>query len=225
MTRYLRAWEVGQDPNAIKYDLAIKIKTMRTAPGIRNRMILPHPVATNRRIGVICKEGSTLASQALAAGAIAVGEDSLFETIREGTIEFTAMICASTSAEALRRANLGRILGPKGIMPSVKTKTIVSDVIPLLEEMNSAEMYRERNGVVRFPVGQLWFSPEMLAENVKVAIQQVRTDCQALIGQSAVPKQLFEIVLSSTNGPGFSLNGSFKSTEPGISTHALSGPM
>lgn len=189
-------------------------------------MILPNPIASDRRIGVICRENSPLASQAIAAGAIAAGQESLFEMIREGTMQFTAMICHSGSEDALRRAtDLGRLLGPKGLMPSVKNKTITSDVVPLIKEMTQAELYREKMGVVRFPIGQLWFSPEMLGENIKAAVKRLREDCSTLQNQQSVSKQVFEIVLSTTHGPGFSLNGSFKSTDPSITPYALSGPM
>lgn len=223
--RCLRAYEVGQDPFIIKYDLAIKIKTLRTAPPVRNRLSLPHPVASNRRIGVICKEGSPLASQAIQAGAVAAGQETLFEMIREGSVDFTAVICHSASEDALRRADLGRILGPKGLMPSAKLKTITPDVITLVKEMTTAELYREKDGVVRFAIGQLWFSPDMLGDNIKSAVQRIREDCQALISQSAEPKQVFEVVLSSTNGPGFSLNGHFTSTDPDITPHDLMAQM
>lgn len=223
--RYLRAAEVGQDPFAVKYDLAIRLQTLRTAPPVRNRLQLPHPVTSNRRIGVICKEGTALASQAIQEGAFAAGEESVFDMVREGTVEFTAMICHQGSAEALKRADLGRLLGPKGLMPSAKTKTITTDIIPLLQEMTTAEQYREKMGVVRFPVGQLWFSPEMLSANIKAAIQSVRDDCQALLSQMASPKQVVEIVLSTSHGPGFSLNGSIKSTDPYVTTRVLSGSM
>lgn len=186
---------------------------------------MPNTVSSNRRIGVICKEGSPLAEQAVAAGAVVAGEESVFSAVRDGTIDFTAMICLNTYADSLKRANLGRILGPKGLMPTVNSKTITPDVLGLLKEMNTAEVYLEKKGVVRFPIGQLWFSPDMLSENVKAAVQQVRKDCQALVAQTVVPKQVFDVVLSTSNGPGFSLNGFFAPTQPGITVHALSGPM
>lgn len=210
----------------MKYDLAVRIKTLRRAPPVRNRLILPHPLASTRRIGVICKEGTPLAAQALEAGAIAAGQDSLFDMIREGTINFTAMICHTGSEDALRRAtDLGRILGPKGLMPSVKNKTIVSDVVALVREMTQAELYREKMGVVRFPIGQLWFSPDMLGENIKAAMKRIKEDCSTLQNEQSVPKQIFEVVLSSTHGPGFSLNGHFKPSDPNLTPYALSGPM
>lgn len=178
---------------------------------------------SDRRIGVICREGSALAIQAKAAGAVAVGEDSLFEIIRAGTIAFTSVICDQSSAEKLSKANLGRILGPKGIMPSVRQKTITTNVLGLLREMAGADNYREKDGVVRIAIGQLGFSPEMVAANVKAMVAKVKEDCQALEYQTS--KDLHEVVLSTTHGPGFSLNGGFLPTEQGAALSTLKGPM
>lgn len=221
---YIRAFEVGQDPASIKYDLAVKVKTMKSGPVIKSRIRLPHPVRSDRRIGVICKEGSALAIQARNAGAVAVGEDSMFEIIRAGSISFTSVICDQASADALaKQKDLGRILGPKGLMPSVRNKTITTNVLKLLQEMAGADMYRESLGVVRIAIGQLAFTPEMLADNVKAFVAQVKDDCVALAQQGS--KEVHEIVLGSTHGPGFSLNGGFNPTEPGITPTTLSSRM
>ncbi|KUI52747.1 54S ribosomal protein L1, mitochondrial [Cytospora mali] len=220
---YARAFEVGQNPLAVKYDLAVKLKTLKSGPVIKSRIRLPHPVKSDRRIGVICREGSALAIQARRAGAVAAGEESLFQIVREGTMDFTAMICDQGSADALAKANLGRLLGPKGLMPSVRTKTISNNVLGLLKEMAGADSYREKDGVVRLAVGQLGFSPEMLAANVKAFVGQIKDDCAALEDQ--VNKEVHEVVLSTTHGPGFSLNGGFNPTEEGITPAKLTGPM
>lgn len=221
--RYARAFEVGQNPLSVKYELAVKLKTLKSGPVIKSRIRLPHPVKTDRRIGVICREGSALAIQARNAGAVAVGEESLFQIIRDGTMDFTAMICDQGSAEKLAKANLGRLLGPKGLMPSVRTKTISNNVLGLLKEMAGADGYREKEGVVRLPIGQLGFTPEMLAANVKAFVGQVKNDCAALEDQ--VNKEVHEVVLSTTHGPGFSLNGGYNPTEEGITPAMLTGPM
>lgn len=221
--RYARAFEVGQNPQTTKYDLAVKLKTLKSGPVIKSRIRLPHPVRSDRRIGVICREGSALAIQAREAGAVAVGEDSLFQALRDGNLELTSLICDKGSADKLAKANMGRVLGPKGLMPSVRTKTITSNVLGLLKEMAGADNYREKDGVVRLSVGQLGFTPDMLAANVKAFVAQVKDDCSAL--DSQVNKEVHEIVMSSTHGPGFSLNGGFNPTEEGLTPAMLTSPM
>lgn len=221
---YVRAFEVGQDPAAVKYDLAIKVKTMKSGPVIKSRIRLPHPVRSDRRIGVICKENSALAIQARNAGAVACGEESLFEIIRAGSINFTSIICDQSSADVLaKQKDLGRILGPKGLMPNLRNKTITTNVLKLLQEMAGADLYRENRGVVRIAIGQLGFTPDMLASNVKAFVGQIKDDCIALAQQGS--KEVHEIVLGSTHGPGFSLNGGFNPTEPGVTPPMLATPM
>ncbi|KAL2277486.1 hypothetical protein FJTKL_15403 [Diaporthe vaccinii] len=221
--RYARAFEVGQNPQTTKYDLAVKLKTLKSGPVIKSRIRLPHPVKSDRRIGVVCREGSALAIQAREAGAVAVGEDSLFQALRDGTMELTSLICDRGSADKLAKANMGRVLGPKGLMPSVRQKTITSNVLGLLKEMAGADNYREKDGVIRLSVGQLGFTPDMLAANVKAFVSQIKDDCSTL--DSSFNKEVHEVVMSSTHGPGFSLNGGFNPTEEGLTPTMLTSAM
>lgn len=223
LNRYARAFEVGQNPQTTKYDLAVKLKTLKSGPVIKSRIRLPHPVKSDRRIGVVCREGSALAIQAREAGAVAVGEDSLFQALRDGTMELTSLICDRGSADKLAKANMGRVLGPKGLMPSVRQKTITSNVLGLLKEMAGADNYREKDGVIRLSVGQLGFTPDMLAANVKAFVSQIKDDCSTL--DSSFNKEVHEVVMSSTHGPGFSLNGGFNPTEEGLTPAMLTSAM
>ncbi|KAG7289162.1 hypothetical protein NEMBOFW57_005525 [Staphylotrichum longicolle] len=188
LNHYLRAYEVGRPPAVVKYEVAVKVRTNKSGPVIRNRIRLPFPVKTDTRIGVICSEDSPLMVEAQQLGAVAVGEESLFESIRQGNIPFNKLICHVDSQDALRKANLGKILGPKGLMPSQKTKTITSDLKATVQELIGADEYKERAGVNH-------------------------------------PKALDEVVLSSTNGPGFSLNGSFHPTDPALKPEHLQSVM
>lgn len=211
---YIRAIEVGRPPAVVKYDLAVKLRTGKGGPVVRNSIRLPFPVKTDTRIGVVCPEGSPIALEAQQLGAVAVGEESLFESIRAGNIPFNKLICHVDSQEALKKANLGKILGPKGLMPSAKTKTIATDLKATIQDLIGADEYRERNGVVRMAIGQLGFTPEMLSENVKAMMSMLKQDLNNLDDNH--PKALDEIVLSSTNGPGFSLDGTFSSKDANL---------
>lgn len=203
--------------------MAIKLKTNKSGPVIRNRIRLPHPVKTDVRIAVVCKEDSSVAASARTAGAVAVGEESLFEAIREDKINFTKLICHTDSQTKLNKAQLGRILGPKGLMPSIKTKTITSHVVPLMKELVGADDYRERDGAVRLAVGQLGFTPQMLADNVKAFVGQIKYDITQL--EDTITKEVHEVVLSTTNGPGFSLNGGFNPTDASLTPEHLKSVM
>lgn len=158
-------------------------------------------------------------------GAVAFGEESLFELIKSnpGKLPFNRLICHVDSEAALKKANLGRILGPKGLMPSLKTNTITKSVKTLMHEMVGAETYRERVGSIRMPIGNIQFSPKMLSENVKALVDTVKENISNM--EDKVKKDLVEVVLTSTTGPGFSLNGGFNPTDEKIQPEHLSTAM
>ncbi|KAL8414412.1 hypothetical protein RB594_005591 [Gaeumannomyces avenae] len=221
--RYIRAFEVGKPADNVAYDLAVKLTSLKRTAIIRNRIRLPHTLATNVKIAVICKPGSRASAEARMAGAAAVGEETIFEAVRDGSMDFNKLVCHVDSLPALTAANLGRILGPKGMMPSAKTGTVAKDVKSMMREMIGASDYREKEGVVRMPIGKLSFTPEMLADNVKAFIAQLKKDMSALEDQT--DKGIDEIVLSASHSPGFSLSGGFNPSDPTVTATALSTPM
>lgn len=223
--RYLRAAEVGRPPSSVTYELALKIRTPKNSPIIRNRIRLPYPIKSDTRIAVICKEGSGAMHDARTGGAVAFGEESLFELIKANPakLPFNRLICHVDSEPALKKANLGRLLGPKGLMPSLKTNTITRSVKTLMHEMVGAENYRERVGSIRMPIGNIQFSPKMLSENVKALVGAVKENISRM--EDKVKKDLVEVVLTSTTGPGFSLNGGFSPTDDKIQPEHLSTAM
>ncbi|KAF9877176.1 putative ribosomal protein L1p/L10e family protein [Colletotrichum karsti] len=219
--RYLRAFEVGKPPQAIKYEVHVHLKTPRNGSVVKSRIRLPNPVKSDVRVGVICEEGSPIAQQALQAGAVVAGRESIFEDIRNEKIVFNRLICHVDSEAALNKANLGRILGPKGLMPNRRMKTITDNVISGIRETMGADDYRERMGVIRLAIGQLGFTPKMLAANVKAFVGSIKND----IAQLDTYKEVHEVVLSSSQGPGFSLNGNFEPTDENVKPEHLSTAM
>ncbi|KAJ5536521.1 hypothetical protein N7513_009707 [Penicillium frequentans] len=218
--RYIRATEVGREPTLSKYEIHIRIRTKKDGPVIRNMIRFPHAVQTESRICVICPPGSKAATEALAAGAVLVGEAEVFEAVKAGRIEFERCLAHPDSLPALNKAGLGRILGPRGLMPSVKNGTVVEDVAGRVEMLRGGTVYRERDAVIRLPIGQLGFSPEQLRDNLRTTIDQVKKDAAKL--NDRISKEVYEVVLSSTHGPGFSLNGDF-ATDNSPPTSALTG--
>ncbi|PVH93724.1 ribosomal protein L1 [Periconia macrospinosa] len=219
---YIRAFEVGRDPTSVKYEMAVRLRTLKNGPVVRNRLRLPHPVKTDLKICVIAPPDSKGAQQARASGAVLVGEEDVFEKIREGKIEFDRCICHTSSIQKLNKSGVARVLGPKGLMPSVKMGTVVSDVGSMLRDMVGASEYRERQGVVRMAVGQLGFTPQQMQNNVKTFMDSIKRDTSLI--SERISKDIHEVVLSSTNGPGFTLNGEFRG-ENSIDPQLLSGPL
>ncbi|KAI5292038.1 mitochondrial 54S ribosomal protein mrpl1 [Ascosphaera acerosa] len=209
--RYIRAFEVGQDLDSVKYELHVRLKTRRNGAVLRNNINLPHPFQPQARIAVVCAPGSKAAAQAAAAGVAPrlIGEDALFAQIKAGAIAFDKCICHTASVPALGKAQVGRILGPRGLMPSAKLGTVTDNIAAAVQSMRVGSAYRERNGVVNLGIGRLGFSPEMLRDNIAALVAQMRKDMAAIADES--PKDIAEVVLSSTHAPGFSLTGEFRS--------------
>lgn len=196
--RYIRAFEVGREPKTTKYELHIRLKTMKDGPVIRNMLRFPHSIKTDSRICVICPPGSRHEKEAKAAGATLVGEKEIFDTVKDGKIEFDRCVAHPASMDALNKAGLGRILGPRGLMPSAKTGTVVEDVASRVEMLRGGLLYRERDAVVRLPIGQLAFSPEQLRDNMRATIDQIKKDAAKL--SDRVNKEIYEVV-SPLHGP------------------------
>ena len=192
LSRYIRAFEVGRPPTSSKYDLAIRLRTPKNGPAVRNRMRLPHAVDTSTRICVICPPDSIAAKQAIAAGATLVGEETIFNAVKEGRIEFDRCICHVDSAQKLNQAGLGRILGPRGLMPSTKLGTITKDVSNTVKNMVGGSEYREKLGVIRCAVGQLGFTPEEMQRNVKAFMGGIKRDLATL--SDRISKDVHEVV-------------------------------
>ena len=158
---------------------------------IRNQLTLPHAVQSAARVCVICPPGSRAESAAKAAKAEIVGEEDIFESIKAGNIEFEACIAHPSSVEKMNKAGIGRVLGPRGLMPSARMGTVVDNVGAAVRNTRTGSFYREREGVVRMAIGQLGFSPDELRANVRTFISQVKKDAAAL---EQVTKSISEVV-------------------------------
>jgi large subunit ribosomal protein L1 len=141
---------------------------------------------------VICAPGSRAAKEAANAGADLIGEDEVFAAIKEGKIDFEVCVCHMASFPNMNKAGLGRVLGPKGLMPSVKLGTVVDNVGAAVRNMRSGNIYKERAGVIKMAIGQLGFSPEELRRNLSTFIGHIKKDAAALSDQ--VSKDIAEVV-------------------------------
>jgi large subunit ribosomal protein L1 len=191
-TRYIRAFEVGRNPSSSKYEVAVRLRTLKNGPVVRNRLRLPHPVKTDVRICVIAAPDSPAAAEARAAGAVLVGEENVFAQIQAGVIEFDRCLCHIDSLQKLNKAGLGRQLGPKGLMPSTKTGTVITQVGPAVRNMVGGSEYRERLGVIRMAVGQLGFTPEDMQRNIKAFMDALKKDIGNM--SDRINKEIHEVV-------------------------------
>ena len=194
----------------------IKLRTKKDGAVVRNSLRLPFPVKTDIKIAVICPPDGNAAKRAREAGAHLVGEDEIFAAIKAGVLDFERVLAVPESLPKMAKEGIPRILGPRGLMPNVKMGSVVTNPGPAVRNMMGGSTYRERQGVVRMPVGRLSFTAEMLRDNVKAYVTAVKKDAAAL--SELISKEVYEVVLSSTNSPGFSLNGDFYREAPGNAT-------
>lgn len=190
--RYIKAFEVRWQPDIPKYDVAIKFRTKKDGPIVRNQLRLPHAVKTDIRVAVICPPDSAAAQEAKEAGAAMVGEEEIFQQIKAGKIDFDRCLAVPDSLQKINKEGLPRVLGPRGLMPSVKLGTVVEKPGPAVRNMLGGSLYRERAGVVRMAVGRLSFTPEQLRDNVKAFVSSVKKD--AMIVSEQVLKEVTEVV-------------------------------
>ena len=155
-------------------------------------MKLPYAVSSSQRIAVICNPDSDAGVAARQAGAVLIGEESLLETIKAGPIKFDRLLCHPDSLQKLQKAGVGRILGPKGLMPSSKTGTVVRNIAGTMRSMVGGTEYREKIGVVRLAIGQLAFTPEQMQANIRAFMTKLKNDISDL--EDKTLKEIHEVV-------------------------------
>mgnify|MGYP001142986710 CR=1 FL=1 len=164
---------------------------------VRGAIVLPHGTGKNVRVAVFAK--GPKADEALAAGADIVGAEDLMERIqKENFFEFDVVIATPDMMGVVGR--LGRVLGPKGLMPNPKTGTVTMDVAKMVSELKAGRVeYRaDRYGICHVPLGKKSFSEQQLVENYAA----LYTEILRVKPSSAKGKYVKSISVSSTMGPG-----------------------
>jgi len=164
---------------------------------VRGAVVLPHGTGKSQRVVVVAKGDK--ANEAKAAGADAVGAEDLVEKIqKENWTDYDAIVATPDMMKSVGR--LGKILGPRGLMPNPKTGTVTFDVAKAVEEVKAGkvEFRTDKTALVHVPVGKLSFTPDKLVENATVVISSVIKAKPA----AAKGKYLKSVTLSSTMGPG-----------------------
>ena len=168
---------------------------------IRGAVVLPHGTGKKVRILVFAKDAK--ADEAKAAGADYVGGMELIEKIqKENWFEFDVVVATPDMMGVVGR--IGRVLGPKGLMPNPKAGTVTMDVTKAIQEIKAGKIeYRlDKTNIIHVPVGKASFTEEQLADNFQTLIDAINKARPAAVkGQF-----LKSVVLTSTMGPGVKIN-------------------
>jgi len=166
---------------------------------VRGTVSLPHGTGKQVRVLVIAK--GSLAEEALKAGAEYAGFEEYLEKIKNGWADVDVIIATPDTMGEVGK--LGRVLGPKGLMPNPKSGTVTQDVAKAVKEVKAGkiEFRVEKAGIVHASLGKLNFTVEQLAENVRTFLQTI----VKLKPASAKGQYIKSIYLSSTMGPGLKI--------------------
>ena len=190
-----------------KFDETIEVHIRTGCDGrhadqqIRGAVVLPHGTGKSVRVLVFARDAK--AEEAKAAGADYVGAEELIPKIQnEGWFEFDKVVATPDMMGVVGR--LGRVLGPKGLMPNPKSGTVTPDVTKAVNELKAGKVeYRlDKTNIIHVPIGKASFSEEQLSDNFQTligAIQKARP--AALKGQF-----LRSVTVAPTMGPGIKIN-------------------
>ena len=190
-----------------KFDETIEVHIKTGCDGrhadqqIRGAVVLPHGTGKKVRILVFAKDAK--AEEAKAAGADFVGGDDLIPKIQnEGWLDFDVVVATPDMMGVVGR--LGRVLGPKGLMPNPKAGTVTMDVTKAINDIKAGKIeYRlDKTNIIHVPIGKASFTEEQLADNFQTLIDAINKARPAAVkGQ-----YLKSITLTSTMGPGVKVN-------------------
>jgi len=167
---------------------------------VRGTVNLPHGTGKTARVLVFAT--GDRAEQARAAGADTVGDDALIDEVAKGRLDFDAVVATPDMMGKVGR--LGRVLGPRGLMPNPKTGTVTNDVAKAVNEIKGGkiEFRVDRNANLHFIIGKASFPDQQLVENYAAAVDEV----VRLKPSAAKGRYIKKATLTTTMGPGIPLD-------------------
>ena len=184
----------------VEVHFRLGIDTRKADQNIRGSISLPHGTGKTVRVAVFA-EGEK-AREAEAAGADVIGSDDLVAQIQAGELNFDAAIATPNMMGKVGR--LGKILGPRGLMPNPKLGTVTMDVAKMVGELKAGRVeYRaDRYGICHVPMGKVSFDTQKLVENYGALINELLR----VKPSSAKGKYVKSVVISTTMGPGIKVD-------------------
>ncbi|AWE09104.1 50S ribosomal protein L1 [Lysinibacillus sp. 2017] len=169
---------LAQKTSTVNFDATVEvafklsIDTRKNDQQIRGAVVLPHGTGKTQRVLVFAK-GDKI-KEAEAAGADYVGDAEYIQKIQQGWFDFDVIVATPDMMGEVGK--LGRVLGPKGLMPNPKTGTVTFDVTKAIEEIKAGKVeYRaEKSGIIHAPIGKVSFDTAKLAENFLAVFEVIQ---------------------------------------------------
>jgi len=202
----LQAVRLARETSATTYDATVEV-SMRLGVDprkadqmVRGTVNLPHGTGKTARVLVFAT--GERAEQARAAGADIVGDDALIEEVTKGRLDFDAVVATPDLMGKVGR--LGRVLGPRGLMPNPKTGTVTPDVAKAVADIKGGkiEFRVDRNANLHFVIGKTSFDETALVENYGAALEEILR----LKPSAAKGRYIRKATMSTTMGPGIPLD-------------------
>jgi len=193
--------KVGNFDESVDIAVRLGVDPKHADQMVRGAVVLPHGTGKSARVVVMAKGDK--ANEARAAGADFVGAEDIAEKItKENWTDFDSMVATPDMMGLVGR--LGRVLGPKGLMPNPKVGTVTTDVTKAIRELKAGrlEFRVEKAGVVHARIGKVSFGGEKLRDNAKLMIETLLR----LKPQSAKGTYMKSVTLSTTMGPGIKVD-------------------
>ncbi len=180
----------------VEVHVKLGIDPRKSDQTVRSTVSLPH--GTGRQVRVVAIARGEKLKEAEEAGADYVGSEELVKKIKEGWLDFDAVV-ATPDVMGLVGKELGRVLGPRGLLPNPKAGTVGMNIGEIIKEIKAGriEFRNDKTGVVHAPIGKASFEPEKIAENLKAFIKAV----EAAKPEGAKGTYIRSVHLTTTMGP------------------------
>ena len=196
------AVKVVKDLASAKFDETVEahiklgIDPRKSDQTVRSTVALPH--GTGRQVRVVAIAKGEKLKEAEEAGADYVGGEELVKKIKEGWLDFDAVV-ATPDMMGLVGKELGRVLGPRGLLPNPKAGTVGFNIAEIIKEIKAGriEFRNDKTGVVHAPIGKASFEPEKLAENLRAFVKAV----EAAKPEAAKGTYIKSVHIATTMGP------------------------
>lgn len=171
---------------------------------VRGTVVLPHGLGKTKKVAVVARGDKQ--KEASAAGADLVGGDDLIDQISKGFLDFDILVAPPDLMKDLSK--LGKILGPRGLMPNPKSGTVAVDIGKAVKELKAGRVeYKvDDYGIVHVPIGKASFDPAKIAGNAKAVLEAILKSKPS----SSKGIYMMSVTLSSSMGPGISIDPSQK---------------